>query len=171
MYTRIIKNNIYAPTMKLKRTLLTKKDETESFLSPIKLNSNDILKLYNINSVEKLYEWFKENINKYSNHFTINRVLNCWIKNNYDILKNHHDILNKIYGELILRFPPQGLAKSEIFQDIYYENEKDIYMDTYLNKYLDNYNFINKWFNKHNGNEFDLNLYDDYINFLMKNVK
>lgn len=125
---------------------INKQQEQKFFLTPsLILSSNELLNIYNINSIDDLNNFIKININKKTNFKTINRILNTWIKNNFDDLKNHNDFLKDIYLNLF--------------------NE-------YYISLLDNKNikkilkFIKSWILKKTDDDFNFNLGEDLINFL-----
>ena len=124
------------------------------YVPPIGFSSSDILNIYSISSIDELNKWFNDNISE-KNIATINRILNAWIKVNFSILKSHNNFLEKIYIKMI----------NEFFNYSYFKkvNEPD------FNKEIKNY--IDYWTNKHDNNEFNLNLLDDLKNHLKKKYK
>ena len=70
------------------------------------------------------------------------RIINCWIKNNLDLLKKNNKILIKIN---LLLFP----------------NKSKILQNNNITSYIDN------WFKK-NKDIFNLNYYDDIYNYINK---
>jgi hypothetical protein len=122
------------------------------YIPPVGISSDNLLKLYNITSESSLIEWIN-NYTETNNILTINRILNCWIINNIDILKNHNNILIDIYNNLILKY-----SKSDIIKLID-DNKINLQKET---KY-----FIDYWINKFN-NEFYFNLLEEYIIYLNK---
>jgi hypothetical protein len=120
------------------------------FVPPIGLESNDILQIYQIESIDQLYSWINENISEKS-YFTIIRVVNCWIRVNFETLKNYNNFLVKIISKMF-KYNLGNLADiSELDKEI-----KD---------------YINYWMNKNNGTEFKLNLVDDFANYIIKKYK
>ena len=117
------------------------------FIPPVIYNSEDLLKIYNINSIDSLKTFISENINELKIS-TINRILNCWIKNNFDTLIKHNNILVDIYIELI--------------ENHYLNLVNDFSLKNETGKY------INEWFKKHDRNEFNLNLLKNYIDYIKK---
>lgn len=125
------------------------------FIPPIGLNSSDILVIYNINSIDDLNQWLENKFNNEEiNFYTINRVLNCWIKTNMDILKNYNNFLEKIYNNLINKY-----INDENIKITNLEKETKYYIDYWINK------------NKKSTDNFDFNLLDDYINYINKKFK
>ena len=113
-------------------------------IPPIGISYTDILTLYNINDIDSLIEWMKSNDG--INSYTLKRVINCWIKNNLNLIKKHNKILNKINNNLFNK----------------YELEK-----------IDFNKFVSLWLKK-NDDIFNLNYVDDikiYIKNLIKTKK
>ena len=56
------------------------------YVPPVGITSAELLKIYDIteNSIDSLNNWITNNNN---NYYTVNRILNSWIKNNFDTLK------------------------------------------------------------------------------------
>ena len=61
------------------------------------INYTEILKIYNIITYDDLFLKIKELINDGKLFKTIDRIINCWIKSNFDDLKNKNNILINIY--------------------------------------------------------------------------
>jgi hypothetical protein len=95
------------------------------------IDINDIINYINKSIDKELYE-------------TVNRILNCWIRENFNYLKKNNKILKNIY--------------SKIFKKYFDIELKDI----------DYSKFFDKWFEIKNQNDFDLNLGNDFKNFLSK---
>jgi hypothetical protein len=102
--------------------------------------NNNILKIYNIVSFDDLFDKVKDLIKENNTFITINRIINCWIRNNYDDLKNKNKILISIYKFIFNEFNP----KFEI-------------NDSELSE------LINNWFNSHTSSNFNLNLGKEII--------
>jgi hypothetical protein len=111
---------------------------------PITINEIDILKIYDINN--DILEWYEKSDN---NIIHKNRILNCWIRINYDKLKKNNNILKKIYIKII-----SNLIENE---DINFEKE--------INNYID------YWIEKNNNTQFKLNLLDDMIKYFFIKFK
>lgn len=118
------------------------------YLPPIGLTSDDLLNIYQIDSIDDLTTYVKNNTNK--NYLTVNRIVNCWIRVNFLTLKNYNNSLEKIYLELVK----------------YKFNNK--FLDKITNIEKEIKDFVDYWIGKHNGNEFELNLLDDFANYLNK---
>ena len=114
------------------------------FIPPIGISSSELLKMYNIMNIDDLNIWFEKSINE--SNFKINRILNCWIRTNFDTLKNHSKNLENIYYKFISKF----------IKTI--SDEKEIKIKK----------FINNWIDKKSSDEFDFDLLRDLINFLEK---
>jgi hypothetical protein len=126
------------------------------YTPPIGISSSDLLKIYSINNnIDDLDNWINNTLNESirPNYFTINRIMNAWIKNNFDTLKSYNNILEKIYYNLL-----QLYLDSDIINKI---DKDDIY--TFKNIKKDIKNYIDYWFNKKNPNEFDFDLLTDII--------
>ena len=126
---------------------------------PIGILSSDILQIYKINSIDDLLENIDTNI-KIENILTINRILNCWIYNNYSILKQHNDILEKIYKKIIY-----GYIKYFNIDIEWIIEKKNININKEIKEYID------YWINKNNNTQFSLNLLTDFINYFIKKYK
>jgi len=117
------------------------------FIPVIGLDSSDFLKIYSVETIDSLYDFVNQNLNKLT-LITINRVINCWIRVNFETLKNYNNYLEKIYWIIIE------------FNEYNEENEKIIKNEIK--------NFIDYWINKHSLDEFNLNLLKDLIQYLYK---
>jgi hypothetical protein len=103
-----------------------------------------LLNIYKIMSLDNLIVLINNEIQNDVNYYTINRILNAWIRFNFKDLIKHHDILFNIY--------------SKIFNH-YFDQKID---NLIFKKYL------KKWFEIKNENYFILNLGEDFKNFLTK---
>jgi hypothetical protein len=119
------------------------------YVPVIGLESIDLLKIYSIYSIESLYEWINNHLDKL-NLKTINRIINCWIRVNFDTLKNYNNYLEKIY----LKITAFGSNKKAS------ENETNIKKEIK--------DFIDYWINKHSVDEFNFNLLEDLNQYLLK---
>lgn len=128
------------------------------FLPPIGLTSDDIIKIYNLGSIDMLYEFIIKNLDINStqigdnlNYITVTRIVNCWIRVNFDTLKNYNNFLVKIISKLF---------------KFYYKNSFNIpKIDEEIKDYVE------YWMNKNSGTEFRLNLIEDFYNFIIKKFK
>lgn len=114
-------------------------------LPPIYLDSHDLLQIYSINDIDSLNAWIETNYYTY-NILTINRVLNCWIQNNIDIIKINNNLLYKIYFDLINKY-------------INPNNFKKIDLDKEIRDY------INYWIEKYNKDD-KKDLFNDILNYI-----
>jgi len=127
-------------------------------LPPIGLLSDDIVKIYNVETIDKLFVWFNKSIDdiKSDNHNTINyltiiKIINCWVRVNFDTLKNYNNFLVKIISKLF---------------NLIFNNEYDIpKIDDKINKY------INFWIKNHSESDYNLNIIDDFNNYIIKKTK
>ena len=124
------------------------------YLPPIGLSSNDILEIYNISSIDRLLDYIKENMND-DNYLSINRLLNSWIRVNFETLKNYNNFLEKICIKIVTKYYNHNI------ENIIKKN-KDFDINKEIKK------FIDYWINKHDSNEFKLELIDDFIDYLLK---
>jgi hypothetical protein len=128
------------------------------FLPPIGLTSDDIIKIYDLESIDRLYNWINEHLDVepsfssgHVNYFTILRVVNCWIRVNFETLKNYNNFLVKIVSKLF-KF-----------------NFGDEFNIPEIDKEIRDY--VDYWMNKNSGTEFKLNLIEDFYNYLIKKFK
>ena len=126
---------------------------------PLGILSSDILQMYQINSIDNLLEYIDTNI-KSENILTINRIVNCWIYTNYNVLKQHNNVLEKIYKKIIY----------EYIKNFNIDMEREIERKNInINKEIKDY--IDSWINKKNTTTFSLNLLTDFINYFIKKYK
>lgn len=124
---------------------ISKEKEKEIFLiPPIVLDYKSLLNINYIESIDDLIEFVNKNIKDKKNFDTINRIVNCWIKKNFDNLKKYNKILIDIYYNLF----------SNYYEHLITENFKNICQK-----------FIIVWFKKKKENEFKLNLGNDLIKY------
>lgn len=83
------------------------------YIPPIGLSSDDILKIYKLESINELYNYINDNINDI-NYLTIVRIINCWIKVNFDTLKSYNKFLIKIITKLF-KYYYSDIIKSDDF--------------------------------------------------------
>lgn len=118
------------------------------YIPPIGFSSVDILQLYKIDSIDDLDNWLNKNLDN-KTYFTINRVLNAWIRINYSLLINHNKILEKIINKIILK----------------YFNDKIDKLKINLSKKITE--FVDKWIKNNSENNYRLNLIDDFMDNLI----
>ena len=134
--------------------LYEKNDYKKALLiPPIIINSNQYLEIYNIKDIDSLL-YLIDNLNSLDyTELTVNRLINSWIRINYNDLKEHNNILEIIYLKYIK----------------YYNFDKRItFPDNYTNKLHD---FIDYWIQKNNPNSFNLDLFTDFINHIHRMQK
>lgn len=66
----------------------------------LNLNLEAMLSVYNINTIDNLLDWITDMINRDKPFIYINRIINIWIKINYDNLLNKHAILGEVYEKI-----------------------------------------------------------------------
>ena len=130
-----------------KKLINTNNESINKYVSPILIKSNDILEIYNIMNMDDLEKWVKTNLDDI-NFFTINRIINCWIRVNLNILKKH---------------PKYVIYIIYIIFKYYF---KDIDLKKY-SKNIDSY--IIKWLKKKKIKDYDLNLYYDLKEYMINN--
>ena len=102
--------------------------------------SNEILKIYNIVLFDDLFDKIKDLVKDNNTFITINRIINCWIRTNYDDLKNKNKILVSIYKFIFNEYNPRfEINESELGE------------------------IINNWFKSHTSSNFNLNLGEEII--------
>jgi hypothetical protein len=116
------------------------------YVPPIGIVSGDILRMYNIDNIDSLNNYINDMIESGSNYHSMNRILNCWIRNNFDLIKNN-SFLEKIYYKILSIY-----LDSKIIKKINLEKEIK--------------EFINKWISKKSADEFNFDLYEDLYSYL-----
>jgi hypothetical protein len=113
----------------------------------LNLNNSIILYFYNIDNIEDLIEFIKNKINVNAPQKYIIRIINVFIKHNFDDLKINNGILLKII---------------KLINDKYWNLN---YNDNDINKYLI------KWFKTKDSIDFRFNLLKDINKYLKNNKK
>jgi len=113
------------------------------FMPYISISYTDLLKMYDIDNIESLYNWININMNK--NYDTILRIINSWILINKDNLKLYINYLSKI---IYLSYYIKYISNID---DIKYKNKlfeilDNINISNILNTYLNNNNNINYYY-------------------------
>lgn len=128
------------------------------FVPPIGLTAPDIIKIYDVDSIDKLYNWLNKHLditdltnNLNVNYLTLVRLVNCWIRVNFETLKNYNNILIKIISKIFTFYWGDDVNIPEI------------------NKEISNY--IDYWMNKKSDSEFRLNIIDDFNSYIIKKFK
>lgn len=109
----------------------------------VDINDLKLLTFYNIENIDDLKKWIDENLNKKS-FDNVNRIINLFIKSNFDNIK----IYNKVLIEII---------KNIIFY--YFKNKEEI-----INKEIDS--FFNYWIQKNDVKNFNINFILDFKKYL-----
>jgi len=131
---------------------LNMQDNT-SFKLPIIINSEFLLKSYNINTIEDLNIWINKNINDI-NLYIIIHVFDAWMLNNINIIEINKIIINNI---ILILFSNEWPLESETLL----KHKKDIILK-YINKYIDYY------INLPNIN--DIKFYMECVNYIIKKI-
>ncbi len=121
------------------------------YTPPIGLSYIDLLNIYNINNIDDLSDWINSNLDNDLSYLTINRILNCWIYYNLNILKNYNKILIDIYFKIIVKINFDFSYKENIKDDINY--------------------YINYWINKYDEKLYNFNLLEYLLLYLEKKYK
>lgn len=119
-------------------------DEKTFMLTPsLLIQSSELLKIYEITEID---DFIKSNLE--NNYFPfINRILNCWIRENFNDLKKNNNILINIYYQIFIKFFSNIDINKKLF-------EKECKV------------FFNKWFNNKNSDIFNINLGNDLEKYL-----
>jgi hypothetical protein len=144
-----LQNNKLKITNKYKCENNNDKYKQYLYIPPISIQSKDIITMYDIDTIDSLRIYVKENIES-GNIFTIRRIINSWIKNNIEILKNYNDILEKILGYLVNR---------------YYNNKNFL-----ENNNISIKNFVDYWIDKNSNLPFNFDIIDDFNNYIEKKL-
>lgn len=107
------KNNTFEYEYKEKLLLNQNKVDLQKFMSLpyLNLDINYMLHLYNINEIDELLLWLDKQINNNAEYNFINRLLNIWIKYNYDNLQKNNDILVSIYNKIGTKYWTKHIKK------------------------------------------------------------
>jgi len=144
-----LKNNKLKITNKYKCETNNNMYKQYLYIPPITIQIKDILEMYDINTIDSLKIYVKENIES-GNIITIKRIINCWIKNNIEILKNYNDGLEKILGSIVNRF----------------YTDKDLFE----NNNISIKNFIDYWIDKNSNLPFNFDILADFNNYINKKL-
>jgi hypothetical protein len=119
-------------------------DEKKFMLTPsLLIPTSELLKIYNVTDIK---EFIISNLD--NNNFShINRILNCWIRENFNDLKKNNNILIDIYYKLFSIF----------FKNI--DIEKKVFIKEFKH-------FLDRWFMKKTINTFNINLGNDFEKYL-----
>lgn len=122
-------------------------DNNTMLIPPILISYNEFLKLFEIFNIDDLLLYVNNNIDTITFN-SINRIINCFIRDNFKNLSKNNKILIDIYLILFKKY------------DFAFSDEKN------LNIYIEK--FIIKWFRNNNSKSFFLNLGNDLEKFLSK---
>lgn len=141
--TKIISNNKF--NLKTDDRKLDNHNHNRKYMlyPSVILSSESILQLYEIETIDDLIKTVNNYIKNNKNFYTINRILNVFIKNNLDDLKKNNGIINKIIIDLFNNYYPE-----------FKNNEKKIS------------DYIKLWFKNQNENDFYFDLFNNIIKFL-----
>jgi hypothetical protein len=122
------------------------------FTPPIGISSENLIKIYNVESIENLQSFIEDNITE-MNILTLNRIINSWIRVNFDSIKIYNNFLEKIYKKILERY-----YSFKNFEEL----NKKINLDKEIK------DFIDYWFAKNNNIGFRFNLLFELQNYLEK---
>lgn len=122
------------------------------YLPPIGITAENLINIYNVETIDKLYQFINNNIDKL-NPFTLNRIVNSWIRNNFETIKTYNNFLEKIYKKFLEKF---------------YSKEKYLELTKKINLDKEIKDFIDYWFSKNNTLSFKIDLLFDLENYLEK---
>lgn len=113
---------------------ISEKDiQTFMALPYLNLSIDHFLKIYKIDKIDSIIRWVDSMIEEDKLFDTINRIINVWIRFNFDDLINNNKILINIYKKIGYKYYPK------------------VNIDNFENK-------INEWFKKNNSDNFYLDL-------------
>ena len=135
-----------------KCTTQTNKYNSFLYTPPIGITSLDLVKIYNVESIEKLQLFIDENINKI-NILTLNKIVSSWIRVNFDIIKTYNNFLEKIYKKMLEK---------------YYSYENYVSLSSKVNLDKEIKDFIDYWFAKNNNIEFKIDILVELQDYLEK---
>jgi hypothetical protein len=128
-------------TPKTNKNLIKSRNDKDNMQYPdLSLPMTDYLNIYNIDSYDELITSLKNMINKDVLEDTIFRIVNIYVRIEFNELKKINNTLIKIFK-------------------IIFKNKK-VEDDEFINK------FIKKWFEKNNKDDFRLNICNDFKNYL-----
>ena len=110
----------------------------------LNLDTDLLIYFYDIDTIDK----FNKNINLKLDNNTppdnLIRIINIWIKYNFDDLKKHNNYLSSLFSKI-----------NDKYYNLNYDKNK-------VNQYIDN------WINNKNINDFEFNLFADIFKFINK---
>lgn len=122
------------------------------YTPPIGISSENLINVYDVESIEKLQTFVEDNITKI-NILSLNRIINSWIRVNFDTIKTYNNFLEKIYKKMLEQY-----YSSSNFEEL----NKKINLDKEIK------DFIDYWFTKNNNIGFRFNLLIELQNYLEK---
>lgn len=122
------------------------------YTPPIGISSENLIKIYDVESIDSLQTFIDENIKK-MNVLTLNRIINSWIRVNFDTIKMYNNFLEKIYKKLLEQYYS-------------FKNFEELNRKINLDKEIKD--FIDYWFTKNNIIGFRFNLLFELQNYLEK---
>lgn len=122
------------------------------YTPPIGITSENLLNIYDVISIENLQSFIDDNITTI-NVLTLNRIVNSWIRVNFDTIKTYNNFLEKIYKKMLEQY--YSFSNFE-------ELNKKINLDKEIK------DFIDYWFTKNNNIGFRFNLLIELQNYLEK---
>ena len=167
--TTILRKKIY------NKPLLNRKSVEIKYLykKPIVVSCNDVIKLYGVDSIDRLILYINETLDNNSIIYydsinneeyksndnineipfgTVNKVFNSWIYENFSILKTHNKILNDLCYKLLTLTLPNDFMTDELFK----KNIKD---------------YISYWFEEKNNDDFNFDLISDMNIYFYKKFR
>jgi len=135
-----------------KCTNQTSKYNSYLFTPPIGITSENLIKIYDVESIENLQSFIQDNITKI-NILTLNRIINSWIRINFDTIKVYNNFLEKIYKKILEQYYS-------------FKNFEELNKKLNLDKEIKD--FIDYWFTKNNNIDFKFNLLIELQNYLEK---
>ena len=110
---------------------LTNKYNSYLYTPPIGVTSDDLIRIYDVESIESLQTFVNENIST-MNIRSINRIINCWIRVNFDTIKIYNNFLEKIYKKMLDKY--YGFKNLEKFNKLNMDKEIKDFVDYTFNK-------------------------------------
>lgn len=140
------KNQAFISKVCSKNEIINNKDIVNFMALPyINLDIKIILNIYKVDTIDKLEEWFENSLESKSFEY-INRILNIWIKYNFNTVKNYYQIFEEFYIKINNKF--WGKKNKEQIKNI--------------KKYIE------KWFKIKKSDDFNFDLGNDLKKYLSK---
>jgi hypothetical protein len=90
----------------------------------LNLNIEQILSMYRLDTIDSIIEWVDKMIEDKQHYQYINRILNIWIKSNFDDLLKNNKILVKIYNNIAKAFWDLQLEELDSMIKKWFNNKK-----------------------------------------------